>query len=106
MGSPRVLRELVEAVTKPLSIIYQQSWITREVSVDWKLADVTPIYKKCQKKDLGNLQACQSDLGAGEDYEDPPECHHAAHTGQQGNRAQSAWVYERQVLLDQPDLLL
>ncbi|PKU31077.1 rna-directed dna polymerase from mobile element jockey-like [Limosa lapponica baueri] len=52
----RVLRELAEVLTKPLSIIYQQSWITREVPVDWKLANVTPIYKKGWKEDLGNYK--------------------------------------------------
>jgi len=29
-----VLSELVEVLTKPLSSIYQQSWLTREVPVD------------------------------------------------------------------------
>ncbi|GAB0186491.1 mitochondrial enolase superfamily member 1 [Grus japonensis] len=53
---PRVLRELVEVPTKPLSIIYQQSWLTREVPGDWKLANVTPIYKKGQKEDPGNYR--------------------------------------------------
>ncbi|GAB0203973.1 mitochondrial enolase superfamily member 1 [Grus japonensis] len=53
---PRVLRELVEMLIKPLSIIYQQSWLTREVPVDWRLANVTPIYKKGQKEDLGNYR--------------------------------------------------
>ncbi|GAB0203638.1 receptor-type tyrosine-protein phosphatase zeta [Grus japonensis] len=31
---PRVLRELVEELAKPLSIIYQQSWLTGEVTYD------------------------------------------------------------------------
>ncbi|GAB0204783.1 mitochondrial enolase superfamily member 1 [Grus japonensis] len=53
---PRVLRELVEVLTKPLSIIYQQSWLTREVPVDWRLANVTPIHKKEQKEDPGNYR--------------------------------------------------
>ena len=43
---PRVLRDLAEVLPKSLSIIYQQSWLTREVPVGWKLADVMPIYKK------------------------------------------------------------
>ncbi|PKU42290.1 rna-directed dna polymerase from mobile element jockey- hypothetical protein [Limosa lapponica baueri] len=64
----RVLRELVDVLTKPLSIIYQQSWLTGEVPVDWRLANVMPIYKKVWKENLGNLQACQSDLGARECY--------------------------------------
>ncbi|KFQ28047.1 hypothetical protein N332_10881, partial [Mesitornis unicolor] len=49
---PRVLRELAE----PLSIIYQQSWLTGEVPVDWRLANVTSIYKKGRKEDPGNYR--------------------------------------------------
>ncbi|XP_019330511.1 PREDICTED: RNA-directed DNA polymerase from mobile element jockey-like [Aptenodytes forsteri] len=53
---PRVLRELAEVLAKPLSIIYQQSWLTGEVPGDWRLANVTPIYKKGRKEDPGNYR--------------------------------------------------
>ncbi|KAK4819046.1 hypothetical protein QYF61_024685 [Mycteria americana] len=53
---PRVLKELAEVLTKPLSIIYQQSWLTGEVPVDWGLANVTPIFKKGRKEDPGNYK--------------------------------------------------
>ncbi|GAB0192632.1 hypothetical protein GRJ2_001728500 [Grus japonensis] len=53
---PRVLRQLVEVLTKPLSIVYQQSWLTGEVPVDWRLANVMPIYKKGWKEDPGNYR--------------------------------------------------
>ncbi|KFQ83110.1 hypothetical protein N337_13196, partial [Phoenicopterus ruber ruber] len=53
---PRVLKELAEVLAKPLSIIYQQSWLTGEVPIDWKLANVTPIYKKGRKEDPGNYR--------------------------------------------------
>ncbi|KAK4832775.1 hypothetical protein QYF61_025622 [Mycteria americana] len=53
---PRVLRELVEVLTNPLSILYQQPWLTGEVPVDWRLANVTPIYKKGRKEDPGNYR--------------------------------------------------
>ena len=52
----RVLRELVEVLTEPLSIIYQQSWLTGQVPVDWRFANVTPIYRKGQKEDSGNYR--------------------------------------------------
>ncbi|GAB0201268.1 mitochondrial enolase superfamily member 1 [Grus japonensis] len=52
----RVLRELAEELAKPLSIIYQQSWLTGEVPDDWRLANVAPIYKKGPKEDLGNYR--------------------------------------------------
>ena len=55
----------------------------------------------------GEPQACQPDLCAGEDYGTiHPECAHQACEGQPGDQAQPAWVHERQVLLDQPHLLL
>ncbi|KAK4830406.1 hypothetical protein QYF61_010937 [Mycteria americana] len=53
---PRVLRELAEELAKPLSIIYQQPWLTGEVPDDWRLASVTPIYKKGWKEDPGNYR--------------------------------------------------
>ncbi|GAB0178318.1 mitochondrial enolase superfamily member 1 [Grus japonensis] len=34
----------------------QQSWLTEEVPVDWRLANVTPTYQKGQKEDLGNYR--------------------------------------------------
>ncbi|KAK4830772.1 hypothetical protein QYF61_013261 [Mycteria americana] len=53
---PRVLKELADVLTKLLSIIYQQSWLTGEVPVDWRLANVTPIFKKGRKEDPGNYR--------------------------------------------------
>ncbi|KAK4832941.1 hypothetical protein QYF61_026584 [Mycteria americana] len=35
----RVLRDLAEVLTELLSILYQQSWLTGEVLVDWRLAN-------------------------------------------------------------------
>ncbi|PKU31730.1 rna-directed dna polymerase from mobile element jockey-like [Limosa lapponica baueri] len=53
---PRVLRELVEVLIKPLSIVYQQSWLTEEVSVDYNLANVIPSCKKGWKEEPGNYR--------------------------------------------------
>jgi len=53
---PRALRELAEKLAKPLSIVYQQCWLTGEVPDDWKIVNVTPIYKKGQKEDPGNYR--------------------------------------------------
>ncbi|KFO93287.1 hypothetical protein N320_11567, partial [Buceros rhinoceros silvestris] len=52
----RILRELAGLIAKPLSIIYQQSWLMGEVPVDWRLAHVTPIYKKGPKENPGNYR--------------------------------------------------
>ncbi|RMC14276.1 hypothetical protein DUI87_09367 [Hirundo rustica rustica] len=53
---PRVMRELADELAKPLSIIYQQSWLIGEVPDDWKLANVTPINKKGAKEDPGDYR--------------------------------------------------
>ena len=49
----RVLRELVEVIAEPVSIIYQCSLLAGEVPEDWRLASVTPIYKKGCREDPG-----------------------------------------------------
>jgi len=43
-------------MAKTLSIICQQSWLTGEVPDDWRIANVTPIYKQDQKEDPGNYR--------------------------------------------------
>ena len=52
----RVLRELVGVIAKPLFTIYQCSWLSGEIPEDWRLADVTPIYKKGSKEDPRNYR--------------------------------------------------
>jgi len=52
-----VLRELAEELAKPLSIIYQQSWLTEEVPDDWRIASITPSYKKVRKEDPRNYRS-------------------------------------------------
>ncbi|KAK4806707.1 LOW QUALITY PROTEIN: hypothetical protein QYF61_027708 [Mycteria americana] len=89
---PRVLRELAEVLTKPLSILYQQSWLTREVPVDWRLTNVTPIYKKGQKEDLGNYRPVSLTSVVRMVMEQIILSAITRHV--QDTQAQSAWVYE------------
>ncbi|KAJ7424356.1 RNA-directed DNA polymerase from mobile element jockey [Willisornis vidua] len=98
-------RELVEELAEPLSIVYHQSWLTRMVLDEWKLASVTPIHKKGQKKDPKDyrpvspaLVLCkfreQIILNVLKRYMQDNQMIRPSHHG------------ERLVLHDQPDLLL
>ncbi|KAJ7417354.1 RNA-directed DNA polymerase from mobile element jockey-like protein [Willisornis vidua] len=45
-----------DVITKPLSIIFEQSWEPGEVSDDWKLANITLIFNRGKKEDSGNYR--------------------------------------------------
>ncbi|KFQ99160.1 hypothetical protein Y956_03681, partial [Nipponia nippon] len=53
---PRVLRELVDVVAKPLSMILEKSWQSGEVPGDWKKGNIAANFKKGRKKDPGNYR--------------------------------------------------
>jgi len=53
---PRVLRELVDFVAKPLSIVFERSWLSGEVPGDWKNGNIVPVFKNGRKKGPGNYQ--------------------------------------------------
>lgn len=51
---PRVLKELSNVIMRPLLIIFLQSWESGEISVNWKLVNVVPVFKKDKKEKPGN----------------------------------------------------
>ena len=52
---PRVLMEVAEQVSEMLMDIFNSSLESGQVSEDWRVAYVTPLFKKESREDLGNL---------------------------------------------------
>ena len=50
---PRVIKELEEELSEPLSIIFAKPWKTGEVPEDWRRANVVPIFKMGKKEEPG-----------------------------------------------------
>jgi len=103
---PRVLMELAEELEKPFSIICQHSWLTGEVQDDCRISNATPIYKKGKKEDPGNHRPVSLTLVPGKIMKQfilsvlngHVKDNHDIRPSQHG-------VHERQLLLDQTDLL-
>jgi len=51
---PHALRELVEVIAEPLSIM---SWRTGLVPEDWRTASVTLVFERGKKEDSGNYRS-------------------------------------------------
>ena len=53
---PRILKELSNELSLPLSLIFSNSFSEGELPQDWKYAFITPLHKKGEKKFAGNYR--------------------------------------------------
>ena len=54
--SPRIIKEVKNEILKPLSILFNKSLASGKVPSEWKLANVTPIFKKGDKSKPNNYR--------------------------------------------------
>lgn len=54
---PRVLKKLADVMVESFSTIYQSFQEFEEIPADWKLANMTMIYKKGMREDPGNYRS-------------------------------------------------
>ncbi|KAJ7415597.1 hypothetical protein BTVI_37847 [Pitangus sulphuratus] len=74
MGPDRMhLRKMVDIIARPLTIIFERSWRSGEVLEDWKIANVTPVFKKGKKEDPGTTSQSASSQSLERDYRGKPE---------------------------------
>ncbi|KAJ7405118.1 Melatonin receptor type 1A [Willisornis vidua] len=52
----RILKEIADVIAKPLSMIFEQSWESREVPANWKLVNIVPNFRKGKKEDRRNYR--------------------------------------------------
>jgi len=53
---PRILKELAEVISLPLSIIYNNSFITGNIPQQWRCANITALFKNGDRKFAGNYR--------------------------------------------------
>lgn len=51
-----LLKERADVIVRPLSVIFQHYWEFGEVPVDWRLANIVPVFKKGNRDDTGNYR--------------------------------------------------
>jgi len=53
---PLLMKECASEISLPLQLIYLKSFETGSVPRDWRLANITPVFKKGKRNELGNYR--------------------------------------------------
>ena len=53
---PRILKEIAEEIVEALVVVFQESLEAGRIPEDWKVANVTPLFKKGGRQQMGNYR--------------------------------------------------
>ena len=96
---PRVLKNLVYVIAKPLSVIFEKSWLSGKVPANWEKGNITlKVNIFCMKGRHEELQTSESHLSTWEDRgADPPGRDVKAHARWGKDLRRPAWLHQGQI---------
>lgn len=100
---PVVLWELANVIARSLSTIFKRLWHSEELPDVWNKANTTCLFHKGKKEDLRNnrvvilTSVSRKAVGA-----KSPGSYVQTHGGPEGEWEQPAWIYQGQLMPDQP----
>ena len=98
---PRVLKEVAVEIVGALLIIFQDSIDSGTVPADWRVANVTSIFKKGGREKTGNYRPVSLTLEVGKNSQIHYQgLYSRALRKQWQDQTESAWIYEGEIMLD------
>jgi len=97
---PRVLKEVALEKVDSLVVSFQKSLDSGLVSTDWRAVNVSPLFKKGGREKT-ELWTREPNVSTGEVTSVHYQGFHRSVFGKQWyNQTKSAWIYEREIMLD------
>ena len=91
---------IAEEVCHALTIILRKSLNQGDISEDWRIANVSPIFKKGSRGKASNYRPVSLDSQVSKIRIDIERCHYGASCEEPVNLGITAWLFEGTVVLE------